>query len=283
MKLPRTLMDSAVGRLSIPWMASVDFRSARRRLLSDHSVTATDKALLDKVSLRVHRDDGMYTPFDARHYLSVGLSAIRCIQEALEHSNGKKSVEAVLDLPCGYGRVLRFLRVRFPTAHITASEIDTSPLDFCKEAFSVRAARSDKDLRKLSLSGRFDLIWCGSLITHLDERGTRDLLTFFHDHLLPGGLCVFTTHGRLSLKWMEEGHQTYGLTAGALQQLLSRFRENGYGYADYENWPGYGISVVSHERMLAIARDVGQWDETSFSEHRWDNHQDVYGFTRNSG
>jgi SAM-dependent methyltransferase len=279
-KLTRMTIQNEIRRLLVPCIAWADLRLARRKLLSDTSVPDADKALLDKVSLRIHRDDGMYSPSDARHYLSVGLSAVRCIQQALERTNGNRSVESILDLPCGYGRMLRFLRVRFPKADITASEIDTSPLDFCEDAFAVRTARSDKDFRKLSLSGRFDLIWCGSLVTHLDERATSDLLAFFHDHLSPGGLCVVTTHGRLTADWMEKRLHTYGLTPSAQRQVLSQFRDNGYGYADYENWPGYGISVVSRERMLALARDVGRWNESSFFERGWDNHQDVYAFTR---
>ncbi len=260
----------------------MDFRFARKKLLSDIAAPDTDKALLDKVSLRVHCNDGMYIPLGARHYLSVGLSAVRCIENALEKSNENNAVGSILDFPCGYGRALRFLRVRFPKADITASEIDTSMLDFCKDMFSVNSVTSDIDFRKLLLSGKFDLIWCGSLITHIDERATSDLLKFFHDHLSPGGLCVFTTHGQLSVERIEKKRQTYLLTASAQQQLLSQFHDKGYGYADYKNQHGYGISVVSRERMLAIALSVGQWDETSFLERGWDNHQDVYGFTKNT-
>ncbi len=71
----------------------------------------------------------------------------------------------------------------------------------------------------------------------------------------------------------------YGLSADAARQLLSRFEEKGYGYADYENQRGYGISVVSHERMSALARGAGEWNEISFLERGWDQHQDVYGFS----
>ena len=249
--------------------------------MTDITVPDTDKALLDKVSLRVHCNDGMYMPSGARHYLSVGLSAVRCIEKALEKSNRTNAVGSILDFPSGYGRVLRFLKAKFPKADITASEIDTSKLDFCKDVFSVKSVISDIDFSKLSLSGKFDLIWCGSLITHIDERATADLLKFFYNHLSPGGLCVFTTHGQLSVKWIEQKTQTYRLTASAQHQLLSQFYDKGYGYAD-KNQHGYGISVVSHKRMLSIARNVGKWNEIYFQEREWDNHQDVYGFTKNT-
>jgi SAM-dependent methyltransferase len=228
----------------------------------------------------------MYAPFkahDTAHdYLTAGLSAIHCIENALDKSNVDKSIRFILDLPCGYGRVLRFLKVRFPDAEITISDIDTAALSFCKRVFSVRGVESSVDFSNLSLSGKFDLVWCGSLITHLDERATTELLRFFHAHISPGGLCVFTTHGQLSVDMLEKKTWTYGLTEGAQQALLSQYYEKGYGYVDYENRHGIGISVVSHERMLAIARSVGPWNMTSYLERGWHNFQDVYGFTMSS-
>jgi len=255
-----------------------EFSSAVRQLLSDNNLSAKDKALLKKVSLRVHPKDGMYITGEARHYLSVGLSTIRCIESAFEGSNGSESISSILDLPCGYGRVLRFLKPRFPDAEITASEVDDDMLRFCERAFSVNSAKSNVDFDKLNLNKKFDLIWCGSLITHLDVPFVINLLKFFYRHLSPNGMCVFTTHGKFSADSIQKGSITYGLSVVAQNEVLSRFHETGYGYADYENQHGYGISAVSHERMLAIARDIGEWDEVLFMERGWDNHQDVYGF-----
>ena len=101
----------------------------------------------------------------------------------------------------------------------------------------------------MSIAEKFDLIWCGSLVTHLSEEATADLLKFFYDHLLPNGLCIFTTHGRLSAELIRTNAETYGLTVDAQQQVLSQFYANGYGYTDYSKQPGYGISLVSYEQM----------------------------------
>jgi hypothetical protein len=57
------------------------------------------------------------------------------------------------------------------------------------------------------------------------------------------------------------------------------FRSKGYGYADYNRQPGWGISIVSHERMRQLAANVGGWKETLLWEHGWDDHQDVYAFS----
>jgi SAM-dependent methyltransferase len=216
----------------------------------------------------------MYAISSHEEYLSAGVSAVRCIEHVLTQSAGHNDVRTILDFACGYGRVLRFLKARFPVADITASDIDPEALDFCRRAFSVKIFISSLDFTGISISDRFDLIWCGSLITHIDENAAACLLRFFHDHLSPGGVCIFTTHGNRAAESMKK----YGLSETAQRQVLSQFRENGYGYADYPGRHGIGISVVSHECMVAIARSAGEWNQTAFLDHGWDNLQDVYGF-----
>jgi len=103
-------------------------------------------------------------------------------------------------------------------------------------------------------------------------------LKFFQSKLSTNGLCIFTTHGQLPINRLQENETTYGLTENSKESLLSKFQESGYGYADYENQSGYGISVVFHDCMTKLAQSVGLWKEIAFIEHGWDNHQDVYGF-----
>ena len=257
-----------------------DFHAAKHRLLSSMELTKEEKIVLDKISLQVHSADTMYVESDAFHYLSVGLSASRCIQEALFHTPAEYTVRSILDFPCGHGRVLRFLRAMFPNSDITAAEIDTTALEFCRRRFSVATFLSEPIFSDLSLPQRFDLIWCGSLFTHIDEQASRNLLQFFHDHLADQGVCVFTTHGQRSIDWIQSKKTTYGLTEGAQQEVMRGFQLKGYGYADYPNQSGFGISAVSYQRILELAKGVGRWSETVFLEHGWDNHQDVYAFAK---
>jgi SAM-dependent methyltransferase len=271
---------------------SFDFHFMRKKLLQSNALSDKEKALLRKVTLKthrkddmihrdpvIHREDGIYLE-RARHYLSVGLSAIHCIENALEQSSRKDDVRSILDFPSGYGRVLRFLKARFPKADITACEIIPESLDFCEQTFSTETILSQKDFTKLSFPGKFELIWCGSLFSHIDEKAAANLLKLFYYHLSPSGLCIFTTHGQATAQRIREKHYTYGLTEESQQQVLSQFHEREYGYADYPNQQGYGISIATHERMLSIARSVGQWKEICYLERGWDNHQDVYCFTK---
>jgi SAM-dependent methyltransferase len=216
---------------------------------------------------------------DGAHYFNVGLSAVRCIDEALAAAN-VESVRRILDLPCGYGRVLRFLARRFPAAQITACELVPDAVRFCAETFGAVPAQSAYNLEELALADRFDLIWCGSLVTHLDARRTRALLKLFARHLAPGGLLLFTTHGDFVAARIYDMADFYGLRRPDIPALVESYRRTGHGYLDYPEEPGYGVSLTAPEWVRAEARAVGGLREVYFRARGWDEHQDVYGFVR---
>ena len=48
---------------------------------------------------------------------------------------GKTEVRKILDLPCGYGRVLRMIHAAFPRATIHACNLNKDAVDFCAATF----------------------------------------------------------------------------------------------------------------------------------------------------
>jgi 2-polyprenyl-3-methyl-5-hydroxy-6-metoxy-1,4-benzoquinol methylase len=254
---------------------SLETASARSALLRSPALSDSEKRLLKRISIRVAPDDTMFDR--GRSYLGVGISAMRCIDRAVRHT--QTNVHNILDLPCGHGRVLRFLRAEFGKAGIIACEIDPKAVRFCERTFNATGVLSTPHLSKLIFSHQFDLVWCGSLVTHLDEERTTDLLRCFEHHLAPGGVCLFTTHGHTVLKWLQTHAHSYGLSPGQREKLLAEFSARGYGYADYDQ-PGYGVSLVSFERMAKIASGIGDWVLVMFLEQGWGDHQDVYGFIK---
>jgi SAM-dependent methyltransferase len=250
-----------------------------------------EKTLIKRASVRIAADDQMYIPGRAQHYFGVGLSAMRCINRVVAHHTTR--IHSILDLPCGHGRVLRFLRVAFESANITACDLNESGIAFCERRLGAKAVRSIDNIRALHLRERHDLIWCGSLITHFDEPHARDLLRCFSEYLSPSGLCVFTTHGLATLHWLTAGDENYGLDAPSTQRLLSGFRSSGYGYTPYPGDPesNYGFSLTSFERVTTITSGIADWSLVAFIERGWgadrageqaqDDGQDVYAFARN--
>jgi SAM-dependent methyltransferase len=248
----------------------------KKRLLSDLSLSGPERELLKKVSSRIYYRDGMYNE-DGVHYYKVGLSAIRCIDEALERAN-LKEVRTILDLPCGSGRVLRFLVHRFPNAEITACELPSGAVEFCARTFGAQPAISSLDLDEVWLNQRFDLIWCGSLVTHLNESGFSALLRLFQRHLVTGGIMIFTTHGDFVQRRIPTEDFDYGLEPDQIDRIGSDYTETGYGFEDYPGEKDYGVSLTSPDWIRARVRDVGGLREVFFKERGWDDHQDVFGF-----
>src|SRR5882672_4150671 len=72
------------------WVRTVSpgSRRAKQQLLADSSLSEDERALLNNVSSRIYYNDGMYHG-DGLHYFKVGLSAISCINGALESAGLK--------------------------------------------------------------------------------------------------------------------------------------------------------------------------------------------------
>ena len=274
--------------------------AARDTLLASEVVAEQEKALLRRVSLDIHRHDDMYVPGHAEHYLTVGLSALSAITEAL-HASGRPlsispvpaspvpvsfgpvssgPVTSILDFSCGYGRVLRMLKAQFSETDIFASELNSKALAYCESVFSVQGFQSNVDFKQIEKIGQFDLIWCSSLIPHIDESSATDLLRFFHQNLAPGGVCVFSTHGLKSLEALQAGLFSYNLSAKAQEEVLAGYRRNEFGFGNYRFREGYGMSLSTREKIEAMAATAGDWTEIMFKESGWDNHQDVFAFSR---
>ena len=251
----------------------------KQRLLSDPSLTETERELLKKVSGKIYFNDTMYDGNGA-HYYKVGLSAIHCIDEAVEQAKltAKTELRTILDLPCGSGRVLRFLVQRFPRAEITACEIQRGPVQFCVRTFGAEPAFSSVHLDDVSLGKKFDLIWCGSLVTHLNESGIAALLKLFHRHLSDNGIMIFTTHGDFVGRRLPTRDFDYGLTQEQIDRIGLDYAQTGYGFEDYAGEENWGVSLTSPEWIRTRVRELGDLREVYFKERGWDNHQDVFGF-----
>src|SRR6478672_8728810 len=72
----------------------------KRRLEAEESLTESDRQLLAKTSSDIHYNDTIYRG-DCRHYFSVGLSSIQCIDRAMAAAK-LTEIQTALDFPCGH-------------------------------------------------------------------------------------------------------------------------------------------------------------------------------------
>ena len=216
------------------------------------------------------------------HYLGVGRSALHCIGAAMMLAKAHEP-RRVLDFPCGHGRVMRALRAAFPSAEITGCDLDQDGVEYCSEAFGAVGVISHQDPREIQLPGVYDLVWCGSLFTHLPRRKWEQFLALFERALAPGGVLVFTTHGRTTETWLRRKRTDagltieamYGLTADLSNDLLASFEREGLGYVDYPGQVDYGISLSSAPFVTGLVQRATSLRLVACLEHGWDEHQDV--------
>jgi hypothetical protein len=217
------------------------------------------------VSERISPRDSMYDSNWPDAYSYWGRSALKCIREALDRT--RVAPEAILDLPSGHGRVLRWLAAEFPDAAITACDLDRDAVDFCAAEFGATPMYSSVDPEAIPLE-RYDLIWVGSLFTHLDAPLWTRFLKTLRNHL--DGVLVFTTAGVSVAELMRQERPT----AVDSEALLESFDRTGFGYADY---PGqsYGLCRVKPDWVLRLLSML-KLDVVDFTERGWANRQDVY-------
>src|SRR5688500_17403337 len=118
--------------------------------------------LIREISPRDH----MYTGSpDPETYFELGRAALAHIKTALTTAQ-KSAVNKVLDLPCGHGRILRWIKAEFPEAILCASDIDHDGVDYCARTFGAIPLYGEEEPNRAMLQGqKFDLIWSGSLLT----------------------------------------------------------------------------------------------------------------------
>lgn len=216
---------------------------------------------------------------DAAHYFRVGYSALHNIRAALG-AVGKTEVRAILDMPCGHGRVLRAMRAAFPVARITACELETDGVDFCARTFGAIPVYSKINPAEIGMRERFDLIWVGSLFTHLDASRWPGFLAFFTDVLARGGVLIFTTHGSYSAECMRARTRTYSLQPEQIDAVLASCERDGFGYSDYRSGADYGTSLSTADRVKAFVAATPGLALISYTERAWDEHQDVVACVR---
>ncbi len=210
------------------------------------------------------------------HYFDVGESALHVIESALFAAKRRKfSIGKILDMPCGHGRVTRFLKKAFPEAQLIACDLNQNGVEYCAATFGAVPVLSREEVDDIPLDGGFDLIWCGSLLTHLSAAKCASFLQLFQRLLGYGGILVFTTHGRHYERELAAGGNPHGLNDGQIEELLRGYRQKGFGYVDYLSQSSYGFSLTNPVFVTGNLIDHYGWKILGYHESGWDKRQDV--------
>ncbi len=220
------------------------------------------------------------------NYFDVGRSAVAVIVSCLL-SAGIHYPKKILDLACGNGRVTRHLALIFPQAEITVCDLYPEMVEFCVKTFDVKGAISTENLAELTFTDRFDLVWCGSLLTHCNERLFNGGMEAMRRALATPGVAVCTLHGRRAIALQR---YVWKMCSDELFRPAERsFYRTGFGIADTfddrakELFPlnaslGGGQSLSS---MSYVCDKISEMEDACLLYYRemgWNGHQDVVAF-----
>jgi SAM-dependent methyltransferase len=194
--------------------------------------------------------DAMYE-YAPELYWEAGERALALCQDAL----GGREPHRVLDFACGAGRVLRHFRAAWPEAELTACDAWREGLDYCVATFGALRQPSHDDPSIPRLKGPFDLIWSGSLLTHVGEEFWRKTLALWAKAL--GGVLVFTTHGRSVAERVRNGDLDF--TPEQRAAVLESYERAGFGFAaNYSDRLGDCLSSPEwvRERLAVVPHQV---------------------------
>ncbi|MCG6203141.1 class I SAM-dependent methyltransferase [Rhodopseudomonas sp. HC1] len=208
-----------------------------------------------------------------KEYFAIGLGALDLCKRALRGTIPLN----IVDFQCGYGRVTRWFRREWPTATITAVEIDQGALDFVQSTFQAVPVAADAQLT-FKLEPGANLIFSGSLLTHLDEWQWDRFLRIAIDALAPDGILVFTIHGRIAALLAEQRHPVYG-NAIDTKKLYDAYKTSGFAFLPYaKEYPTFGLSLSSPEWIMRKLQAIPEVSIIAFEEGGWG--QDVVAVRR---
>ncbi|MCB1105809.1 MAG: class I SAM-dependent methyltransferase, partial [Cephaloticoccus sp.] len=214
--------------------------------------------------------DGMVSPGLEEQYFDIGRRALELVHFSSVLCD-KPHYPNILDLPCGHGRVLRWLRAHYPYAKITACDLDRDGVDFCAREFGAEPVYSEIDLRKLPFDSQFDLIWVGSLLTHLPQDRWLAALDRFIRWTKECGVIVFSVQGRTVPSLLARGRRNVAENIDK-PALIEEFARTGFAYQRYfESTPeaDYGLAVTSPEWLMRVLQRYPDVIMRAYLEEAW--------------
>ena len=169
----------------------------------------------------------------------------------------------------------------FPAAQLVSCDLYEHHVNFCVNNFGSEGIVSQEDFDTINFVPKYDLIYCGSLLTHLPDDLFKSAFRLISRSLTDAGVAVITTHGRHSEyiqfhKWKYIEDRLFAIAK-------STVFATGFGYADYDEQAKsafgkqarYGISLSRPHWTLKLVEEDYAVRVLGYAERALDDHQDV--------
>lgn len=199
------MLHALVQQMDTETLALQDFYP---KFLSEHPHIKPDSLAIHKNDLMFlyplyHHNGQMQVVFE--EYMRTGLETAQLLQKwwGSVHAHPPQTV---LDFGSGYGRVSRFLPIFFDTSEIWVSEIKPMSLAFLENNFGFRTLLHNHTPTSFNPAEKFDLIFAGSVFTHLNSKDFAAWLEVLIKNIQPSGMLIITTHNQKNIGTMGGFH-----------------------------------------------------------------------------
>lgn len=213
---------------------------------------------------------------DLASYLKTGKSAAIVCRMAVQLAN--ISPARILDYGSGHGRILRWFQSFFPDADLSAADVATDNVEFCSKQFGARPILMDKHYSRLVFPSSYDLIWLGSIYTHMGREDWDQVTDMLMQYLRPNGLFCFSFAGAFVHDLLIKGDR-FALDQEdepAVRHMLIAYETEGFGFFQRREWNGiqWGRTLARHDWVLGFLKGRGA-KIVLFTEQGYGNRQDI--------
>jgi SAM-dependent methyltransferase len=138
-------------------------------------------------------------------FLRIGEGCANHIEEQIRCMSASLADKRVLDFGCGCGRILRWLARRYPTTRFSGADVDGTAIEWCIRNLPGSVfVKSGPEPPLPFESDYFDVVYCFSVFTHLDELMQDIWLAEIRRIVKPGGIVILTVHGHNAVEGLDQ-------------------------------------------------------------------------------
>lgn len=152
----------------------------------------------------IHPDDEMFLYFLKKGhenkkaislYMDSGKAMLQDFLSIVSPLNIAIDNASILEFACGYGRFTRHLLGIVDSSQVTVADIYTKAVDFQKNQFGVKGFYSASEPDDILIPDLYDIVFVGSLFSHLPYSIWGKMLVKLYQSLKSGGALIFSVHG----------------------------------------------------------------------------------------
>lgn len=229
------------------------------------------------VSPDIHLDDFIFKflidnqTFDSiesavRYYFYDGKNSIVKLNEIIAslHPDPRKKIE-MLEFASGYGCVTRHIDSELMNLSAIACDIHPEAINFLRSRLNRNAIISCVDPDRFMLDRKFDVVFALSFFSHMPKKTWSKWLVSLYESVSPGGILIFTTHGKKSMQFFGE----------------VSFDNDGFYFMQQSeqkdlDTSDYGQTIVKESYVSSMIHAKLKNSNFTFKEGYWWGHQDCY-------